>query len=157
MSGIKNKTLYKSYLRVGIVFTVLGIIGLFLTKNFKATSFVFSLFFLVSGFISVYLALFIFKPRKKVNSRRNRMKIIIQPENIVINRVDYNFIDFFQLELKYKDIKTLKELTFISEIIEFNPEELILNKSILVYLNPKNNKDYYVDISFLPKPGFKYI
>ena len=55
---------------------------------------------------------------------------------------------------KWTDPLTQEEYIFKSDNIFFNPEPYIQQnqqKNICVYLNPKNMKKYFMDISFLPK------
>jgi hypothetical protein len=102
------------------------------------------LFFLILGLPSL-IAVIKNKKRKKLFI--NGEKISAKVSSIEKTK------NFYKIIAQWINPSNNTAYIFKSDYMEYNPESIVLNKDIFVFIDPNNPKKYYMDISMLPKQG----
>lgn len=110
---------------------------------------VFGLVFASTGFIPLY-----FIRRRATRDqrlKRDGMPINVKISEIIINsNISFNHRSPYQIIADYHDTLNNRLIRYKSGYIFFDPTPYINRELVTVYVDKKNPKIYYLDISFLP-------
>lgn len=90
--------------------------------------------------------------RKVESLKQNGTRIMTKIIGVDLNdSFTMNGTSPYQITSQWLDPLTNEVHIFHSEHIWFDPQDFIKSEQVYVYVDPKNNNNYYMDISFLPK------